>query len=121
MAQLDKLIEKIQAGHEIILESGKPPVLKSESGSAPMLSQQLSISQLTGLIQEIAPVGGRELIAQHKQAKFEYAIGGKTVTVVCGYEGEQLTAKISMDVRNGNGAAPERQSAAKPEAVCQPS
>ena len=37
MAQLDKLIEKIQPNQEIIMESGKPPVLKSDTGAAPML------------------------------------------------------------------------------------
>jgi hypothetical protein len=50
MAQLDKLIEKIQTNQEIILEAGKAPMLKTEAGSTPMFSQLVSTLQLCNLL-----------------------------------------------------------------------
>ena len=105
MAQLDKFIDKLLPGQEIILEAGKPPVLKGEGGSAPMLSQQLSAAQIAGLAQELAPAELRELVAQHKPARFDYISGGKTVTVVCAPESEQLTVKISAGTRRSDATA----------------
>ncbi len=96
MAQLDKLIDKLQLNQEILLESGKNPMLKTEAGAKPMLNQQLSAQQLIPLIQEIAPVGTRAAIAQRKPSRFEYAVGGKTVVVLYSSDGDQVTAKIAI-------------------------
>ena len=87
MAQLDKLIEKIQPNQEIILESGKSPVLKSDTGSAPMLNQQLSPAQIIGLIQEIAPAASKAGVTLQNFSRFEYTVGAKTVAIVCEPEG----------------------------------
>ncbi|HAT72502.1 MAG TPA: type IV pili twitching motility protein PilT [Elusimicrobia bacterium] len=111
MPQLDKLIEKIQAKQEIVLESGKAPVLKSEAGTTAILNQLLSAAQVTGLVQEIAPADGREALAQRKALKFEYKAGARTVQVDFSAEGEQVIARISMNGENGKGAA-----AAQPQA-----
>jgi len=121
MAQLDRLIEKIRPGQEIILESGKNPVLKSGTGTAPMLNQQISLAQLTGLIQEIAPAGSRDEIAQSKQASFEYTAGAKTVAVDCVPDGDQLRATISISAGPANGAAAELASANPGSAGASPS
>jgi twitching motility protein PilT len=98
MAQLDKLIEKIQPGQEIILEAGKTPALKREGGSSPMLSQLLSLSQVVGLIQEISPAGSREAVGQRKPVKFEYLSGARTVLVACEPDGDQFIARLSLGV-----------------------
>ena len=121
MPQLDKLIEKIQVKQEIVLESGKAPLLKSEAGTAAMLNQQLSAAQVTGLVQEIAPADGREALAQRKPLKFEYKAGARTVQVDFSAEGEQVTARITLNGengKNGNGAeAGQPQAQAKAPAA----
>ncbi len=97
MAQLDKLIEKLQPGQEIILESGKAPALKSEGGTAPMLSQQLSSAQIFALVGEIAPAFARELVAQSKPAQFDYASPARTVAVTFSVENGQATATLGAN------------------------
>ena len=96
MAQLDKLIDKLQLNQEILLESGKNPMLKTDAGAKPMLNQQLSSQQLIPLIQEIAPLNMRAALAQKKPSRFEYTVGGKTVVVLFAPEGDNVTAKIAI-------------------------
>ncbi len=96
MPQLDKLIDKLQPGQEIILEPGRAPLLKSEVGATPMLSQQLSLPQILGLVQEIAPAASRDGVAQRKPMKFEYSSGAKTVQVACAAENDTAAARISL-------------------------
>ncbi len=96
MAQLDKLIEKIQLNQEILLESGKTPMLRTENGATPLFTQQLSATQLTSLIQEIAPMPTKADIGQQKTVSFEYTAGVKTVVVAYASQGDQATARISM-------------------------
>jgi len=96
MAQLDKLIDKLQMNQEILLESGKNPMLRTDAGAKPMLNQQLSAQQLIPLIQEIAPVNMRAALAQKKPSRFEYTVGGKTVVVLFASEGDNVTAKIAI-------------------------
>ena len=111
MAQLDKLIEKVQANQEIILEAGKAPMLKTGTGSTPMFNQLVSALQLCSLLQEIAPADSKAVVAQQKAASFEYTFGGRTVLVVYAPEGAQSSAKITL----ANGA-----SKAAPSNVCVP-
>ncbi|MHB8843243.1 MAG: type IV pilus twitching motility protein PilT [Nitrospirota bacterium] len=117
MAQLDKLIDKLQLTQEIILESGKTPMLKTEAGAKPMLNQQLSAQQLIPLIQEIAPVSSRAAIAQKKPSRFEYTFGGKTVVVLYTPDGDSVSAKIAIPGYDED-AAPE--AAAAPAAAARP-
>jgi twitching motility protein PilT len=114
MAQLDKLIDKLQLNQEILLESGRTPMLKTESGSKPMLNQQLSAQQLIPLIQEIAPAGNKAAIAQRKQSRFEYTFGGKTVVVLYAPEGDNVTAKIAIPGYDEDAAGPESAGMPKP-------
>jgi twitching motility protein PilT len=106
MAQLDKLIDKLQPNQEILLESGKNPMLKTDAGVKPMLNQQLSAQQLIPLVQEIAPTGIRAAIAQRKPSRFEYAVGGKTVVVLYTPEGDNVTAKIAIPGYDEDAEAP---------------
>jgi twitching motility protein PilT len=112
MAQLDKLIDKLQLNQEIVLESGKNPMLKTDTGAKPMLNQQLSAQQLIPLIQEIAPVGIRAAIAQKKQSRFEYTFGGKTVVVLYTPDGDSVSAKIAIPGYDADAAEPAAPAAA---------
>ncbi len=96
MAQLDKLIDKLQDDQEIVLESGKTPMLKSDAGAKPMINQQLSAQQLIALLQEIAPLSNRVTLAQRKPSRFDYTVGSKTVTVVYAPQGDRITATIAV-------------------------
>jgi twitching motility protein PilT len=116
MAQLDKLIDKLQLNQEILLESGKNPMLKTDAGAKPMLNQQLSAQQLIPLVQEIAPVGIRAAIAQRKSSRFEYTFGGKTVVVLYAPEGDNVTAKIAIPGYDEEAAAPGAAGAPRPAA-----
>lgn len=112
MAQLDKLIEKLLPGQEIILETGKAPVLRSESGSAPMVNQQLSAGQIFGLVGEMAPAGVRDEVAQSKPVKFEYSFASKLVAVTFAFENGQASARLLCGGPRAD-AAPD--TAAEPE------
>ena len=114
MAQLDKLIDKLQLNQEILLESGRTPMLKTDSGAKPMLNQQLSAQQLIPLIQEIAPASNKAAIAQRKQSRFEYTFGGKTVVVLYAPDGDNVTAKIAIPGYDEDTAGPAAAGAPKP-------
>ena len=96
MAQLDKLVEKLQRNEEIVLEAGKAPMLKTKTGSTLMFNQQISPVQLSGLLQEIAPAALKATIAQQKPARFEYTLGPKTVVVIYAPESDQISARIMI-------------------------
>ena len=95
MAQLDKLVDRLQHGQEIILESNKTPLLKTDSGVKTMLNQQLSSQQLIALLQEIAPSGTKPSLAQKKQGRFEYFFNGKSFFVSFTPQGDLVTASIT--------------------------
>jgi twitching motility protein PilT len=114
MAQLDKLIDKLQPNQEILLESGRNPMLKTDAGAKPMLNQQLSSQQLIPLIQEIAPLNMRAALAQKKPSRFEYTVGGKTVVVLYAPEGDNVTAKIAIPGYDEDAAEPAATAAAAP-------
>jgi twitching motility protein PilT len=114
MAQLDKLIDKLQLNQEILLESGRTPMLKTESGAKPMLNQQLSAQQLIPLIQEIAPASNKAAIAQRRQSRFEYTFGGKTVVVLYAPDGDNVTAKIAIPGYDEDADGPASAAAPKP-------
>jgi twitching motility protein PilT len=100
MAQLDKLIDKLQPGQEIILEGGKAPVLKGGGNAGPMLSQQLSAGQIFGLVGEIAPaLEVRDQVAQGRPVRFEYTFAAKLVTVAFSAENGQAAASLAYGAR----------------------
>ena len=96
MAQLDKLVEKLQRNEEIVLEAGKAPMLKTKTGSTLMFNQQISPVQLSGLLQEIAPAALKATVSQQKPARFEYTFGAKTVVVIYAPESDQVSARIMI-------------------------
>lgn len=105
MPQLDKLIEKLQPGQEMVLETGKPPALKAEGGSSPMISQQLTSGQIFGLVGEIAPAETRELLAQSKPVSFEYASATRNVSVSFSVENGQASASLTCGAKRADAPA----------------
>ena len=105
MPQLDKLIDKLQPGQEIVLDAGRAPQLKGEAGAAPMTPQELTAPQISALVQEIAPPALREQLARGRGAKFEYAGGSRTVVVACLSEGEHPAVRIIAGARRTDAAA----------------
>ena len=109
MSQLNKLIERLQNGQEIILESGKSPMLKTETGTKVMVNQQLSAAQVIGLVQEIAPATSKDFIAQRRQTKFEYPFAGKSYYVSFVTKGDDVKSVILLpeaDQTSASASAP---------------
>ncbi|HAU89823.1 MAG TPA: hypothetical protein DCW72_06240, partial [Elusimicrobia bacterium] len=106
MAQLDKLIEKLQPGQEIILEAGKPPALISAGSSSPLLAQQLTAAQVYGLTGEIAPADVREQIAQSKSVKFEYVCASKTLVVTFTIDNGLALTRLTQSARRSDAPLP---------------
>jgi twitching motility protein PilT len=105
MAQLDKLIEKIKPGQEVILEGGKPPVSITEAGTSLIIGQELSESQVISLIQEIAPLAVKDRITRRIPAKFEYTTGVQTVVVTYDVIGNAAAAKLFIGARRNDAPA----------------
>jgi len=74
-----------------------------------LVNQQLSTSQIAELIREIAPSEHKTSIETRKPARFEYASGGNTLTVVCAPNGECLSARISISNAKPQAESPKPQ------------
>ncbi|HUJ19410.1 MAG TPA: type IV pilus twitching motility protein PilT [Nitrospirota bacterium] len=95
MSQLDKLIERLQPRQQLLLETGKEPTLRSETGSRVMVNQQLQTPQIIALLTEITPPSLKEQVSRKRQANFEYTLAGKTYTVTFLAQGELVRSVIS--------------------------
>ena len=96
MSQLDKLIERLQPQQEILLETGKEPMMRTRLGTKAMLNQVLSSPQIIALLTEIAPLANKQSITQKKATNFEYQYNAKTHTIMFMAQGEQVRAVISQ-------------------------
>jgi twitching motility protein PilT len=103
MAQLDKLIEKLVPGQEVILEPGAAPLLKSNGAFVPLLNQELTLQQVVALVREVAPPEAAEKIANNKPAVFEYSSLGKTIVVSFSVEGKGVLARVFVGGRKSDG------------------
>ena len=101
MGQLDKLIERLQPEQEIVLETGKEPMLRTDAGLRIMVNQQLQTPQIIALLSEIAPGGHKEHIARKRQTNFEYFLNNKVHNVTYMPQGEQVRIVISLAGKNG--------------------
>jgi twitching motility protein PilT len=122
MAQLDKLIERLQLSQEIIIESGRPPMLSSDGTMKAMSNQQLSTQQIIPLLQEIAPATAKIALGQRKATRFEYSLGDKSVVVLFSLQGDQANAKIAIpgyeeDVAGSDSQRPVPEQAPAPAAA----
>ena len=107
MSQLDKLIERIQPGQELLLESQKEPMMRSSAGLKVMVNQPLTSPQIVALLAELAPTGQKQNVTQKKPATFEYALGDKRYTVSFLTQGELVRGVISQAEAAAAIAAPE--------------
>jgi twitching motility protein PilT len=96
MSQLDKLIERLQPQQEILLETGKEPMMRTEAGTRVMVNQQLSTPQIIALLTEIAPAAHKESVARKRQTNFEYVYNDKSHAVTFMTHGEQVRSMISI-------------------------
>jgi twitching motility protein PilT len=96
MSQLDKLIERIQPSQELLLESQKEPMMRSAAGLKVMVNQQLTSSQITALLAELAPAPQKQNFAQKKPTTFTYPIGDKRYTVSFLTQGELVRGVVSL-------------------------
>jgi len=110
MSQLDKLIERLQPRQEILLETGKEPMLRTQLGAKAMLNQVLSTPQIIALLAEIAPLAHKQNITQKKPTTFEYPYNSKAHSIVFMAQGEQVRAVISQSDGSKAVAGPELES-----------
>lgn len=118
MGQLDKLIERLQPQQQILLESGKEPMLRTDGGARMMINQQLQTQQIIALLSEIAPIGHKEHIARRRQTNFEYFLNNKIHNVTYMAQGELVRSVISLaETAEKDADAPAVQEDASPAAV----
>jgi len=96
MSQLDKLIERLQPQQELLLETGKEPMMRTDAGTRVMVNQKLSTPQVIALLAEIAAGVHKENIAAKRQTNFEYTHNGKSHSVAFMTQGEQVRSVISI-------------------------
>lgn len=60
MPALDKLIERLQSGCELVLEADHEPVMNTPGGTHVLMRQALSGEQVEALLSGIAPASVRE-------------------------------------------------------------
>lgn len=104
MGQLDKLIERLQPEQEIVMETGKEPMLRTDGGLRIMVNQLLQTPQIIALLSEIAPAVHKEHIARRRQTNFEYFLNNKVHNVTYMPQGEQVRTIISLAKKNGEDA-----------------
>jgi len=115
MSQLDKLIERLQPQQEILLETGKEPMMRTRLGTKAMLNQVLSTPQIIALLTEIAPFAHKQNITQKKAANFEYSYNAKSHSIMFMAQGEQVRAVISLADGAKAAAEPKIEPEAEPE------
>ena len=96
MAKIDKFIGNMRPGQELLLESDKMAVLRSEGGGRSATGQIISGQQIIALIEEIAPANSKDLIRQMRTVQFAYSVGPRTVMVVFVPQGEAVSATITL-------------------------
>jgi twitching motility protein PilT len=96
MGQLDKLIERLQSQQEILLETGKEPMLRTDAGARVMVNQQLQTPQIVSLLLEIAPAAHKEQVTRKRQTAFEYSLNSKTYAVRFMAQGELVRSVIAL-------------------------
>ncbi len=109
MSQLDKLIERLQPQQEILLETGKEPMMRTRLGAKAMLNQVLSTPQIIALLSEIAPLAQKQNLSQKKASTFEYEYNAKSHSIMFMAQGEQVKAVISLSAGPKPVSGPESE------------
>lgn len=96
MSQLDKLFERLQPQQQVLLETGKEPMMRTDAGTRVMVNQKLMTPQIIALLTEIASGANKENISAKRPANFEYFYSGRSYTVTFMTQGEQVRSVISI-------------------------
>lgn len=96
MSQLDKLIERLQPQQQILLESAREPMVRSEAGTRIMINQQLQTAQIIALLSELAPAAHKDSIARRRQTNFEYFLNNKTYSISYMAQGDLVRSVIAL-------------------------
>jgi len=107
MPALDKLIERLQSGCDLVLEAEREPVMNTPGGKHVLMRQALSCEQVEALLVGIAPATARESIRQRKATRFTYSLGGRAVRVDFTAEGDAIKTVIAFE-DDGRPASPRR-------------
>ncbi len=96
MGQLDKLIERLQPQQEILIETGKEPMLRTDGVTRVMVNQQLQTPQIIALLLEIAPPGQKTAVTGKRSTTFEYSFNSRKYSVRYMAQGELIRSVISL-------------------------
>ena len=91
-----------QLEQELLLETGKEPMMRTDAGTMLMGNQKLSSPQVIGPSRGTAAGVHKENIAARRQTNFEYTHNGRSHTVTFMTQGEQARRTFSItDVGQG--------------------
>jgi len=119
MSQLDKLIDKLQQKQDILIETGKEPMLRTSAGPRVMVNQLLTTPQIQSLLTEIAPPEHKPSIAQKKQTTFEYLFNGKSHSIMFMAQADSVRCVISL-TEEKDPAPASTASSVEPEVAAEP-
>lgn len=95
MSQLDGLIERIQHGQELLLETGKEPSMRTAEGIKVMVKKPLTSSQVAVLLSELAPDDKKDDLKQGRHSVFGYRLKDKSFHITFMANGEQVRGVIT--------------------------
>jgi twitching motility protein PilT len=110
MAQLDKLLARIGTRETSVLRLEEDTAAQLDNGgnTQPLTRQQLSATQVIGLVREIATDDAKALLDRRAAARFTYDSGGRTYEVVvtppAGNDGAKLRAEVRLAAEGGSTA-----------------
>ncbi|HSP19414.1 MAG TPA: PilT/PilU family type 4a pilus ATPase [Myxococcaceae bacterium] len=117
MARLDPIFERLlrEQGIELVFETGAPALMRTASGSVPVLRQQLTAQQIAGVFAELAPSDMRSTFPAPGRTSFEYGAPAGRVAVLFERNGAQVRATVRAGGKAGEeeGEAIELASAAE--------
>jgi len=109
VSQLDKLIERLQPEHQLLIETGKEPMLRTDAGTRMMVNQKLLTPQIIALLNELITGKTREQITARQSTNFEYAYNGKSYAVAFLAQGDQVRVVIALAEKPAPVAEEEEQ------------
>jgi twitching motility protein PilT len=117
VAQLDRIIKILhrRRGQSLTLVSGKPIGLTVGEGTRAVSSEPLSVSQVLGLLREIAPAELRDQVAAGGELRFSYTAPSGDVEVEVQAVNGNLTAAVRPSVTAKSEGAAKQPSAPQPE------
>ena len=96
MSQLDKLIDRLQPLQEVLLESGKEPMMRTRLSTSSMIKQVLTTAQIIALLSEVAPPALKQSLAKRQSSNFDYQFNGRVFNIMFMAQGEQVRAVVSL-------------------------